>query len=446
MNNSNNQYTECDVIVPSSQAVFRSVAIHQDLTRLASSSGVGESGPMVHAKSCPSYEAMRTTGSDSVPNEYDCSSEADANEPLTTTWSRRTPALRPVGQYHLASKNCANVSKQELPAVLARLEAAFQAASCQCDYSEDRVKCHTLEETTFVVSFWLKKKDDASVLIEIDHVAGDSMVFHGRYVPLVMQAISGTTAIRSVTCGPFTRELSDQQMNAMHASLSRVADFEALAAFDDVASHLENAVDIVGDMLASDRYDVSGLGLQSLTVMTDPLKSFPEVAVAVARIVLTGSSTTGESLSHRNSKIQQYVSYLALTGRLWRTNMNTTIDESMDDPDMAEQHAYKALIVLANAMKLASTEDVVSFVRAAEQLPGVHSVVDCLLAMVRDAQTKPHSAYWSAEILAALAHHSVESDRMNVYTIQQARFVGTRSHAALAQATRLLLTELAAAS
>ena len=96
------------------------------------------------------------------------------------------------------------------------------------------------------------------------------------------------------------------------------------------------------------------------------------------------------------------------------------------DSDMTAQHAYKSLSILANAVTMASTEGLICFVHEAEQLPGVRSVVDRLLALVREAQQSPHSASLATHILAALVDaHFVESEGINVDTIQEAQFVGT---------------------
>lgn len=415
---------------------------------------------IVHAQSFPSNEARdgtftsRSIPGESFRNENDSlgvgveSPEKEANVPwaINCSWSSQTPTLCPVGMYYLVSNNSAKVSTAELPQVLARLQAVFQAASCQCDYRQNRVTCRTLEETVFAVSLWLSMEDE-TVLIEVDRTAGDSIIFHGRYVPLVMQAICGTCPTTKVPRDQYyTPENSNRPVDTVQTLLLRSATLPSALMKDDAAIHFDNALDIVGDTLASNHYDVSGLGLQSLILMTDPSKTFVNAAVTVSRIILTGSSGNGvsHSHSHRNSKIQQHILFLALTGRFWNSHRNTTSDEGMDDPQMAEQHAYRALNALANAVNLASAEDLFSFFQTAEQLFGDHSLVDRLLALVQDAQNSPHSAYLAARILAALAHHSIERDRINLNTIQHAQIVGACSHAALAQASHRLLTELAA--
>jgi hypothetical protein len=315
------------------------------------------------------------------------------------------------GPYHPTAHVHFTIAKTDLETVLGRLQTAFYRASCSVQTEEATARCLAMEQVEFVVQIFQHPRDGALALMEVQRVSGDGLIYAAKYVPLIRDAVAGTEQLR----------IHDVMSAPSAVVIGKVASLTAGQRCDPDTE--QKALEATVDLLRNCRYDARSLGLESLVLMTDPLKSGNELAKMLSHMILTGTDgTLGRCLF-------ETILTVASTG-CWPGEQELS----------PAFHAFQALTVLAHAVNLADTTDLHCLVTACPW------AVDSLWEAVCLADQNPHTACLAAHILAVLCLNGTVSGKNHLPAVQRAHTVGACGHAALEQASGRLLTALQSAA
>lgn len=183
--------------------------------------------------------------------------------------------------------------------------------------------------------------------------------------------------------------------------------------------------------------------------MTDPYKSGYAMAEKTATTILLGCDGDVSRFSEDDAgaSLPEKLAYLAFSRRHL-----STMDKA--DRHLAAYHAGAALRIVAQALNLLDPSNVRVFADRVLLSRHHYNAMDTLLANVQNADRAPHAAYVSTQILVGLCRAGVPihpvADDFDPHNnggcrpvAEYANRVGSRCHAALAQASLRLLQELA---
>jgi len=326
----------------------------------------------------------------------------------------KSPSLTRMGQYHPIEPAHVFLNRELLPAVLDRLPVIFQQLSLRVQYEATPVAavCETLEQVCFCVSLLERRNNHQEMVLEVQRMAGDSIVF-AHYAKQIMKSIQ-TQEVAT----PRPQSLAVPTLEKAESLLRHsIADVEE----EDPA---ESALEVAHTLILCDRYDARRLGLESLVFLTDPTKTGLDVCVRASQAVL---------LATLYPEIQKRVIGLALKG-CWP-----------NESQLDEQDSYLALMVLAHATShLQTAEQMMQFLEACRGLTGV-DLIHVLLTQIHQAATHPHTAYYAVQTLISVCKVLPQVlPPKAVAVLEQAKRVGVSSHAALESVSGQLLVALQA--
>lgn len=245
------------------------------------------------------------------------------------------------------------------------------------------------------------------------------------------------------------------------------------------------ALNMAASLIRKDRIDARRVGIESLILLTDPLRAGMETAKIASQVVLLGSAH--EENADDADALFDVSSGLGIRETILEMIMADDVQDSMtDDADgfkgiekeFTDSLTNLCLTVLSNALhtveesaknenrkqsasssprRRAATEPAVRpselglskrFIDDTNSTFGC-DVLSSLLSILGQAKTNPHDAYHSARCLGVLfkgcgnshkarARRDLDAKRI----ISAALEVGTRTHAKLADATRQAMTAL----
>lgn len=342
---------------------------------------------------------------------------------VPTTWNADSLKVKRLPMYYKLEKHHAVFDQTELPAVLERLEKLFCKESLMVEYCDGSAsspktvsaRCASLDGVEFAVLIW---EIDNEYAVEVQRTAGDSLLFsQHQYAQRVLDTVKNVSK---------TKYPDDDSAIDPLASRTNIpwSPYDLLQRQIQVtADQQQDALNIVLDLLQSERYDAVQCGLESLVAMTDVSKSGNEQARFVSRIVLSDASSSNVVVS------------LACFGRF--------PSPRFDDRSITKYHQLTALTVLAQAVHLVeiTSAEVSDFLNQRSVV-----MMDALLSAVSNARQAPHAAYLATHILAKLCALPDCRCRLQQHldTLYHAEHVGKCSHAALATASHRLLEALSA--
>lgn len=220
------------------------------------------------------------------------------------------------------------------------------------------------------------------------------------------------------------------------------------------------ALNTASALLRKDRIGARQAGLESLVLLTDPLRTKMETAKSASHVVLLGTARVDYRKSQGDDIDALFDESAGLGIR--ETVLEMIMSNADDDEISDDSRGFKGieqeftdvlfslcLVVLSNALDtVGESTKVASFVNDANSTFGC-DVLSALIRIMGHADTNPHDAYYSACCLGVLLKGCGNEHKARALgeldakgTITAALGVGIRSHAKLAVASRTAMTAL----
>ena len=414
--------------------------------------------------------------------------------------------LTRLGLYHPLEKySHATFPKNQLDLVLQTLQTAFKALSLQVVYGNSPVtaRCTSLEQVSFVVSLWnqpsaagsgnnssnnsnnnmmmmANNSQNTTVVWEIQRRAGDSMVFckYAKQLAAVVQAAvsqdvdtvptvstTGTAATAIAECVvsmPTLQQAEKLLQHALHNKDNSSNNNSSNMQWEDPHTVHVQALEIADHLLSKDRHDAVVLGLESLSLLSDPAKTSLEGAAWTARAVLVGATPTICTTDNSAAGASAGAVDPAVYQRIQQAVLTTIATGCAQSPGLVEINSssnmkyYLALLIVANSVSVLSLQQPSSPDNAVVLQRFVQTFYSSgtdlcrgLLGQVHAADQQPHFAYLATRILHGLCRslpgvRGTMKSQSCVAVVQHAHEVGAVTHAALENESERLLASLQA--
>jgi hypothetical protein len=191
-----------------------------------------------------------------------------------------------------------------------------------------------------------------------------------------------------------------------------------------------DSVNLTADLLSSHQSDTNMLGMESLVIQTDPLKTLKSTAILASRRILCPNDPGNKAFNMHN-----YVMTLLIY------NDEPSPNPSIEDTAL-EDHSSKlrilAMLALSNALSLFSTEKLLLSTISSNEEWYTSVLIPKLLQDLSTANHHPHDACYASRCLSTLAEASVEfaitmRENGGHEAIKNAEEVGFQEFALLAQ-------------
>lgn len=301
-----------------------------------------------------------------------------------------------------------------------RISDCLQSRSIKTKFSKtdgNVAKCRNTDFCKF--SIQLYSGENGGVLVEVQRLCGDCISFM-KDCRAVLNAAEGKTE-ESHFC-------EDKPM-WLRLPVSEMA-FLKTASLPPVTQEEEvDSVNVTAELLSSHQSDTNMLGMESLAIQTDPLKTLRSTAIMVSRMILCPDDPGNKSFNMHN-----YVMSLLIYG-------NEDYQTFPEDSAL-EDHTAKlrnlAMSALSNAMSLFATENLLLTALSSNHEWYTSVLIPKLLQDLSTAALHPHDACYASRCLSTLAQSSVEfASKMKMAggheAVANAEEVGAREFALLAR-------------
>jgi len=307
----------------------------------------------------------------------------------------------------------------------------------------------TAEHVEIHLSLWSGGGDGKPecTIVEAQRRTGCPIKYH-EYIRHLLDAAQGrfdTQNVASTNNKPGVVDINEK-------TSSRRQDVQSLS-----------ALEIAAKLIKKDRLDARRLGMESLCFLTDPSRTGVETALVASRAVLFGSAQNDndedvEFLADELG-IREAILSLVQFGRL-SESADCAMESDSEEENFNDILHNLALAVLSNALEVLenyrgglapSSEQKLSqvtndFLKESEEISH-RELIDSLLKVLGQAESKPHDACLSAQCLRSLLQASKKARRkardMNAKQIvATALEVGQRTHVKLQTETLGVLREL----
>lgn len=307
-----------------------------------------------------------------------------------------------------------------------RISDTLQARSIKTKFSknENLAKCRNTDFCKFTIRLY--SGEEGGVMVEIQRLCGDCMSFM-RDCRAILDAAEGRTekdvhVTTSQAEKPLYLRLPVSEMAFVkRASLPEISQEEQVA-----------SVNVTADLLSSRKSDSNMLGMESLVIQTDPLKTMKSTAILASRRILCPRDPGNTSFNMHN-----YVMSLLIYGN----EVESTAEESTSFSAFEDHNTRLrnlAMSALLNALSLVSSEDLLLRMIAPNQEWYTSVMIPKLLQDLSTAENHPHDACYAIRCLSILAKSSGDfankmQDEGGYDALKAAEEVGTREFALLAR-------------
>lgn len=278
----------------------------------------------------------------------------------------------------------------------------------------------------------LYSTDDGAVLVEVHRLCGDAVSFM-RDCRAVFQAAEGKSGkqIEQEEDVPLILRYPVSQMKFL-GSLSLTPTSQ-----EDYVLALKST----SDLLSSHMSDSNMLGMESLVVQSDPIKTDRTSALNVARRILSPTDVDNYGGFNLHNHLMSIL----------RNNEGDVVRGAEDSLSMREdwtpqaEHVAKlrtlALVALSNALELFSSENLLSSTISTDLEWYISVLIPTLVHDLNTANENPHDACYASRCLSTLVKSSVNlacqmRDIGCLDAVKNAEKVGTREFAMLTQDAR----------
>lgn len=303
-----------------------------------------------------------------------------------------------------------------------RISDCLQSRSIKTKFSKSEsnlAKCRNTDFCNFTIRLY--SGDEGGVLVEIQRLCGDCMSFM-RDCRAILDVAEGKTEDSQVV---------EEKPLYLRLPVSEMA-FVKTASLPPVTQEEQaDSVNVTADLLSSRQSDSNMLGMESLVIQTDPLKTMKSTAILASRRILCPNDPGNSSFNMHN-----YVMTLVIYGK----DDITTSEDSVPTPQ--EEHSMKlrnlAMSALFNALSLFSSENLLQMTIASSNEWYTSVLIPKLLEDLSTAENHPHDACYATRCLSILAKSSMDfatkmQEEGGYDALKNAEEVGTREFALLAR-------------
>lgn len=273
-----------------------------------------------------------------------------------------------------------------------RISDTLQGRSIKTKYSKkvDNVaKCRNTDFCQFTIRLY-SNEEGGGVLVEVQRLCGDAVSFM-RDCRAVLNAAEGKK-------GDSSRE--DEPPMYLRLPVSQMEFFKKVSLPPISQEEQADSVNLTADLLSSHQSDTNMLGMESLVIQTDPLKTLKSTAILASRRILCPNDPGNKAFNMHN-----YVMTLLIY------NDEPSPNPSIEDTAL-EDHSSKlrilAMLALSNALSLFSTEKLLLSTISSNEEWYTSVLIPKLLQDLSTANHHPHDACYASRCLSTLAEASVE--------------------------------------
>lgn len=270
-----------------------------------------------------------------------------------------------------------------------RIADCLQSRSIKTRFSktdENVAKCRNTGFCKFTIRL---HSEGEGVVVEVQRLCGDCVSFM-KDCRALLNAAEGKIG---------ESHASDQKPLYLRLPVSGMAFFKTASVPPTSQEEEVESVNITADLLSSQQSDTNMLGMQSLVIQTDPLKTLKSTAILTSRLVLCPNDPGNQSFNMHN-----YVMSLLIYG-------------NEDSPSFPEDSALEdhytnlrilALSALSNALTLFASENLLMTTISSNYEWYTSVLIVRLLQYLSTAAHHPLEACYASRCLSTLAQSSAE--------------------------------------
>lgn len=307
--------------------------------------------------------------------------------------------------------------------VAERISNALKCLSVETEFDgkNAKAKCTSLDRVSFRIRLFAGNEDGQPVVVEVQRRSGSPSSFM-RICRQILDGAEGSEvkaeSISTNKMPPFVK--------------GSIKDMKCLQSVEVGGSPEIDALNKSMELLKSKKKDSNLLGFENLALLTDPIKTCPNMALNACKAIILddGCSELREEIGDVLQK-------------------DTFLPEEFDDDVMkpiALQSRHLALVILGNCLELTSKDGcLVDAVRSRKWFADL--LIPTLLDEVKSYETSSNNAYEAACSLTSLAKCSdiarrVMEENSAVEDLRKANSYGERNHELLASETEQVLIAL----
>lgn len=281
---------------------------------------------------------------------------------------------------------------QDTPAnvISNRVSDCLQDRSIRTKYSKTQdsvAKCRNTDFCKFTIRLY--SSDEGGVLVEIQRLCGDAMSFM-KDCRALLNAAEGKQEDK------FSREETPIYLRLPVSQM----EFVKKCPLPDISLEEQaDTVNVTADLLSSHQSDSNMLGMESLVIQTDPLKTMKSTAILASHRILCPNDPGNTAFNMHN-----YVMSLLI--------YDDAPSSNAEDTTAFEDHPIKlrnlAISALCNALALFSTESLLLTAIDSNREWYTSVLIPKLLQDLSTAENHPHDACYASRCLSTLAGASVE--------------------------------------
>lgn len=261
--------------------------------------------------------------------------------------------------------------------VVQRITNCLRLLSIEAEFDGEsaKAKCKTSDMVVFRIRLFAgKSKTQEPIIVEIQRRSGSPRCFLA-VCKKILDAAEGVE-IQAETI-PARKKMPPCMMKTPISSMKCLQNAKKKDPTKEVFREISKSL----EMLRSKKYDVNSLGLESLCVMTDPLKTQPGMAVLACKYILVG----------------QYCSDI-------RNEIEAMLQKDKAHPfkEMFNKCHHLALVLLSNVLALTSSDGCLDDAVKNEKW-FADFLIPSLLDDVKSFEVSSNNAYEAARSLTSLA-------------------------------------------
>lgn len=305
-----------------------------------------------------------------------------------------------------------------------RISDCIQSRSIRSKFSKSDnngnvAKCRNTDFCKFTISLY--SGEDGGVLVEVHRLCGDCISFM-KDCRAILNSAEGNDELHPSEDKPLFLRLPVSEMKFL-----KTASLPPL-------SHKEEAdcVNITSELLSSHQCDTKMLGMESLVVQTDPLKSPKSTAIMASRMILCPNDSGNQSFNVHN----YIMSLLIFADQDAYSTPEGSVLTSLEDHSTKLRNL--AMSALTNALSLFAAENTLLTIISPHREWYSNVLIPKLLQDLSTAARHPFDACYASRCLSTLAESSVDfalvmKDAGGYEAVASAQEVGAREFAMLAR-------------
>lgn len=355
---------------------------------------------------------------------------------LAREWSVDSAALpcRPTDFPPARTSTTRTILGAKADEVSKRLSECLQFRSIKTSFSkseENLARCRNVSYCKFTIRLYAG--EDGGVVVEIQRLCGDGISFM-RDCRALLNAAEGKL-IRDAAANSRDEKPLHLRLPVSDMSFLKTVSLPPTTREDEVET-----LNSTADLLSSHRSDSNALGMESLVIQTDPLKTMKSTAVLASRRILCPDEPGNDQFNMHN-----YVMSLLIYGNEEESVPDADVPEEEDNHAAVEDHTARMRNLAAssvhNALSLLSKEKLLASVVKSDREWYATVLMPRFVRDLGAAAARPHDACYASRCLSILAESLTDfalkiKDVGGHTALEKAEGVGMREFAMLARDAR----------